>query len=103
MRRGAVRNALKALAGEKPPHVPEKSIKPMFGCASYTPQTTCEHIHKQPIPRGSRLYCPVCHSSGFEPELARQRQIENAREKLRRNKPPKFRAKIKAAQQVSPN
>jgi hypothetical protein len=48
------------------PPDPEPDVVPMYGCRPFTPATRCRDIHKEPIPRGSRLYCECGAECGFE-------------------------------------
>lgn len=51
----------------------EPALKMEYGCKSFTPQTTCEDIHRAPYPRDSRRCCAVCHRSGCDHYACLQR------------------------------
>lgn len=88
--------------------------EPMYGQASFTPQTRCCDVHPHGIPRGSVCYCEVCSAwgrDGFEsaqqhPDWDISARMRKAEKEAKAKKgPAKFKARIKskkAARLASP-
>ena len=57
---------------------PEFALIPLFPIGSFTPQSSC--AHREPIEKGSRFCCMVCHASGMDdhPGLRREPKPKQA-------------------------
>lgn len=53
---------------------PEFELIPLFPIGAFTPQSTCSH--RNPIEKGSRFCCMVCHASGMDDHPGLQRDLE---------------------------
>jgi hypothetical protein len=65
-------------------------IAPIFGPQpGFSPLTPCSNIHHGRIPKGDKVYCPVCHKSGVDghPALRRSKATDPAPE-VAREAPP---------------
>ena len=79
---------------------PEFELIPLFPIGSFTPQSTCSH--RDPIEKGSRFCCMVCHTSGMDDHPALRRVPKTKASFVPAPESPKEAAAPTAASDPSP-